>query len=159
MTTPPGSSALGGDGDGATAVESRPLSAFEDMFARSAPHLGMTCQWFRLSCAENNSPCSPDDIVAALHRVHRRIVPLRCVLEKMPDGTMALAVREGLKPDIPSSTTTMARTLTQMTTAFIFSWNSWPPKRCRRASGRRPIATTTGRCGGRGCCPSKGGLS
>lgn len=100
MTTPPGSSALGGDGDGATAVESRPLSAFEDMFARSAPHLGMTCQWFRLSCAENNSPCSPDDIVAALHRVHRRIVPLRCVLEKMPDGTMALAVREGLKPDI-----------------------------------------------------------
>ena len=100
MTTPPDSSALDG-GDGATpAIESRPLSAFEDMFARSAPHLGMTCQWFRLSCAENNSPCSPNDIVAALHRVHRRIVPLRCVLEKTPDGSIALAVREGLKPDI-----------------------------------------------------------
>ncbi len=98
-TTPPDLSALDGDG-AASAIESRPLSAFEDMFARSAPHLGMTCQWFRLSCAENNSPCSPDDIVAALHRVHRRIVPLRCVLEKTPDATIALVVRKGLKPDI-----------------------------------------------------------
>jgi len=46
-------------------------------------------------------PCTPEELVAAIHVVHRQIVPLRCILEKEEDARSSfLSVQPDLEPVI-----------------------------------------------------------
>ncbi|KAL7528878.1 hypothetical protein ACHAWF_002748 [Thalassiosira exigua] len=84
----------------------RPVTSYEKLFASSSPALGTTCQWMRLARGGGGGgsvPCSRDESIAALRSVHRRIVPLRCVLERDEDsGDVVLSHRPDLEPAIVS---------------------------------------------------------